>query len=68
MRVRVSLLCVPLHQNLRQLFGNKLWRIIIPEPSKQLIKNPFGVKDMGLADLEESLQQRPHYHGVRNQN
>jgi hypothetical protein len=43
-------------------FGNKLWRTIIPEPSKRLIKNIFRVKDMGLADLEESLQQHHPYH------
>jgi hypothetical protein len=37
-------------------FGNKLWRSIIPEPSKRLIKNLRGVKDMDLLDMEKHSQ------------
>jgi hypothetical protein len=49
------LLLLLLHHHL----ATKLCRTIGPEPSKQLIRNLCGVKDMGLADLEQSLQQRP---------
>jgi hypothetical protein len=37
-------------------FDNKLWRTIIPEPRKQLIKNLCGVKYMGLPDMEKHSQ------------
>jgi hypothetical protein len=40
-------------------FGNKLLRTIICEPSKKLIKNIFGVKDMGLADFREESTAAP---------
>jgi hypothetical protein len=58
--------CVLLRTAAASRFGNKLWRAIISEVSKQLILNLFGVKDMGLADLKESLQQRHQHCGGRN--